>query len=60
MAATRRLTAIDLMEYSTLSEEEVCEKNAPILDLSEMGVLIQFIDNFHQVLNFLPGSYENL
>lgn len=58
MSAKKRLAAIEIMEYSPLSEEDIYNINKPALDLTEIGLLIQFINNYKIIFEFLPGSND--
>ncbi len=59
MASYSRLTAIELVEFSTLKEEEIYKQNAALLDLTALEVLAQFLNNYKQLFDFLPGSVDN-
>ncbi len=59
MALYRRLTVIELMEFSTLTEEVVSAQNAALLDLNDLEMLAQFLTNYRNLFNFLPGEFDN-
>lgn len=58
MAITRRLAAIEIMESSALSEEEMYIQNAAVLNLSEIELLDQFLTNYITFYSFLPDNDE--
>ncbi len=59
MALYRRLTVIELAEYSTLTEEVVCELNTELLDLNDLEILAQFITHYKSLYDILPGGIDN-
>lgn len=59
MSLYRRLTVIELAEFSTLTEEDVSEQNAALLDLNDLEILAQFITDYRNLYNILPGGIEN-
>jgi hypothetical protein len=59
MSLYRRLTVIELAEFSTLTEEEVSEQNAALLDLNDLEILAQFITNYKSLCDILPGGISN-
>ena len=59
MALYRRLTVIELAEYSTLTEEVVSELNAELLDLNDLEILAQFVTNYKTLYDILPGGIDN-
>lgn len=59
MLAYRRFTIIELVEFSPLTEEVVCEQNAALLDLNDLEILNQFINFYKSLYNILPGALDN-
>lgn len=59
MSLYRRLTVIELAEFSTLTEDDVCEQNAALLDLNDLEILAQFINSYKNLFYILPGSIDN-
>ena len=50
----RRLICIELAEFSTLTEKEVCEQNVALLDLTELELIVQCINSYKNVFSVLP------
>jgi len=59
MSLYRRLTVIEIAEFSTLTEEAVREQNAALLDLNDLELLAQFITDYRTLYNILPGAIDN-
>lgn len=55
----RRLTVIELAEFSNLSEEAVCKQNAAVLDLNDLEMLTQFLNNYRYLFDIIPGAINN-
>lgn len=55
----KRLTIIDLMEFSTLNEKEVFEQNYQLIALNELEIIEQFIINYKELLSFLPSDLDD-
>jgi hypothetical protein len=56
MFVRKRLTAIELIESGTLSEQEVYKRNTALFDLTEIEVLSQYLSSYRQLLDLLPGQ----
>ena len=59
MASYSRLTAIEVVGFSTLEEDKILNQNAALLDLTRLEVLAQFLNNYKQLYDFLPGGMDN-
>jgi hypothetical protein len=59
IAIVDRLTAIEILQYSNLSEEVVYEQNAALLVLSEVEILSHYIDAYTYLYGILPGEISN-
>lgn len=59
MSLYRRLTTIELLEYSALTEEDVSEQNEALLDLNDLEILAQFITDYRTLYEILPGEMNN-
>ncbi len=59
MSSFRRLTIIELAEFSTLNEEDICQQNASLLDLNDLEILAQFINHYKDLFDVLPDSFDN-
>lgn len=59
MIMTRRLSVIELAEYSTLTEEELKKQHAAMLDLTDVEMLKQFINDYMGLYDVLPGQMFN-
>ena len=59
MSLYRRLTIIELAEFSTIKEEDVCRQNASLLDLNDLEILAQFLNSYKDMFNVLPDSTDD-
>lgn len=59
MSLYRRLIIIELMEFSNLKEEDVHKQNVRLLELNDLEILAQFMNNYGNLFNILPGSIDN-
>ena len=54
-----RLTVFELMESSLLSEEEICQQNAPLIYQSGLVILSEFLTDYLELYDVLPGEADN-
>ncbi|MFO7620855.1 MAG: hypothetical protein R6W81_06255 [Bacteroidales bacterium] len=59
MSLYRRLSVIEIAEFSTLTEEVVCKQNAAQLDLNDLEILSQYITSYRMLYDILPGGINN-
>lgn len=59
MSLYRRLSVIEIAEFSTLTEEVVCKQNAALLDLNDLEILAQYITSYRMLYDILPGGIDN-